>query len=271
MKDALAGKVAIITGGGSGLGAASAIRFVQEGAKVVIAGRRENRLQEVVEKCASDNIKYCVADITKEEDRQRIIDTALSFGEGLHVLVNNAAHGADNYPLAEFPLDVWNDIVDVNLTSPLRMMQLAIPHMLEAGVGSLITISSMAGLGTIPDSLGYCTTKGALINMTWCAAIDYGPKNIRANVVCPGSFMTEMTREGMKNLSGGSDDISLASKYFSWPLPLKRIAEPEEIAGLIVYLASDDSSYMTGAVIPIDGGANIVDCQGASMDHMPRP
>ena len=270
MKDMLAGKVCLVTGGGSGLGEEIAKRFVLEGAKVVISGRREERLRSVVAECDSPNIKYCVGDITIEEDRQRMIETVLSFGEGMHVLVNNAAKGAVSYDFDQLPTEVWEEAVNEALTAPMRLCQLAIPHMKAAGGGSIVNISSIAAMGIIPQGTGYCTTKGAIVHMTMCIAADHGKDNIRANVVCPGSFMTDMTKGALKFLSGGSDDVSTAEYYFTAPVPLGRMGQPEEIGGLIAFLASDDSSYITGATITIDGGATIMDVSGASIMHMPH-
>ena len=190
--------------------------------------------------------------------------TAVSFGGGLHVLVNNAA--ADQKPAGVVDLDLaeWRKALDVNLTGPFLMMKACIPHMIEAGVGSVVNISSLAGLRCNPEMPAYCTTKGGLINLTLQAALDYGRKRVRCNVVCPGAVKTAMFTGAMEQFAGmlGTDVDDIFSR-FSKDVPLHRVAAPHEIAGLCSYLASDDSSFLTGAVIPIDGGAAIVDVSGA--------
>lgn len=265
----LEGKVAIVTGGGSGLGAEIAKRFAEEGAKVVITGRREAYLERAAATMPEGMVKCCAADITKQEDCERVIETALSFGGGIHILVNNAGRADNSTPLADFPVEELRSIIDINLIAPFVMMKLSIPHMIEAGSGSIINISSLAGLGIIPGSSGYCSTKRAIIALTEVAAVDYGAQNIRANVICPGSFMTEMTEHGLSDLSGGGDR-TLAAEAFSAPVPQKRIADPSEIAGICAFLASDDASYISGATIPVDGGVHVVDPQAFSISQMKR-
>lgn len=260
----LNGKVAIVTGGGTGLGAEIAKRFVCEGANVVITGRRKERLEQLRAELPEGSTKICAGDVTDQASREAIIQTALSFGKGLHVLVNNAGSPDVSTPLADFSIEAWNSAIAINLTAPFCLMKMVIPHMIASGGGSIVNIASLAALGAIPGSVGYCTTKRGLLAMTEVAAVDYGDKGIRCNVVCPGSFMTDMTRHGLVDLSGGGS-VDDAEKKFAAAVPQKRIADPREITGLVSFLASDESSYVNGATIPIDGGASVVDTQAFSL------
>ena len=268
----LKGKVAIVTGGGTGIGAAITKRFVACGARVCIAGRRREMLDEVAKSLPEDSVKICAADVSDEKDVERIMKTALSFEEGLHVLVNNAALDQDP-PAGVVDMDVakWRKMLDVNLTGPFLMMKACIPQMIKAGGGSVVNISSLAGLRCISENPGFCATKGGLINLTQQAALDYGRYNVRCNVICPGATKTEMFTENMeafaKMVDTNVDDIFAR---FMKDVPLPRVALPEEMAGICAFLASDDASFLTGAAIPVDGGAAVVDVSGAAIGSIVR-
>ena len=162
----LKGKIAVITGGGTGIGAAITKRFVSCGAKVCIAGRRQEMLEGVAKSLPDGTVKTCSADVSKEKDVKRIVEEALSFGDGLHVLVNNA--GIDQKPSGIIEMDVteWKRVLDVNLTGPFLMMKACIPYMIKAGSGSVVNISSIAGLRCNSGMPAYGATKGGLINLT---------------------------------------------------------------------------------------------------------
>ncbi len=260
----LKGKVAIVTGGGTGIGEAVTRRFVELGARVCITGRRQEMLDGVAKSLPQGTIKTCSADVSYEKDVARIVETALSFGGGLHVLVNNAA--MDQKPAGVVDMDVaeWRRIIDVNLTGPFLMMKASIPHMIKGASGSVVNISSLAGLRCNSEMPGYCATKGGLINLTQQAALDYGRYNVRCNVVCPGATRTAMFTGNMSQFAEmvGTDVEDIFSR-FTKDVPLRRVSRPDEMAGLCAYLASDDSSFLTGAAIPVDGGAAIVDVSGA--------
>jgi meso-butanediol dehydrogenase / (S,S)-butanediol dehydrogenase / diacetyl reductase len=234
------------------------------GAKVYIAGRRQEMLGGVARSLPDDTIKTCAADLAREKDIERMVETALSFDGSLHVLVNNAA--MDQAPAGVVDMDVkeWRKMLEVNLTGPFLLMKACIPHMIKAGKGSVINISSLAGLRCNSDMPGYCTTKGGLINLTQQAALDYGPYNVRCNVVCPGATRTAMFTGAMSQFARMLDtDVEDIFARFTKDVPLRRTAVPGEMAGLCAYLASDDSSFLTGTAIPVDGGAAIVDVSGA--------
>lgn len=261
----LEGKSALITGGGSGIGAAIAQRFIAEGAKVCITGRRKEILEKTAESFSSDNITICSGDASKDEDVDRMVDTAVSFGGGLDVLVNNAATSAQG-SVGDLSRDVWQQVMDINLTAPFLLMKASVPHMLKAGKGSIINIASVGGLRCLPGMPAYCSSKAGLIMLSQQFALDYGSRNIRCNAVCPGGVKTDMTEKEFgqfgKMLNMDTDSYF---KLISEEIPLKRFGKSEEIGGVCTFLASDDSSFMTGSVLVIDGGTSVVDVVGASM------
>jgi meso-butanediol dehydrogenase / (S,S)-butanediol dehydrogenase / diacetyl reductase len=261
----LKGKVALVTGGGTGIGAAIARRFVSEGAKVCITGRRQEMLDRVAGLLPAGSIATCSGDVTVFGDACRMVEQTLKFGGKLDVLVNNA--GIDP-PGAVVDIDpeVWRRVIETNLTGPLLMMKAVLPHMIKAGGGSVINIASLAGTRCIPNMPAYCASKAGLIMLTQQASLDYGPSKIRCNVVCPGAVKTEMLVHSMGPLGEAlhTDTDGALARLTSFS-PLKRAGTPEEITGICVYLASDDSTFMTGAVLMLDGGTAIVDANGAAV------
>jgi meso-butanediol dehydrogenase / (S,S)-butanediol dehydrogenase / diacetyl reductase len=255
----LAGKVALITGGGTGIGFAVAEKFVSEGAKVCITGRRQDVLEKAAQRFPSESVAICPGDVSRDEDRQRMMERTLALGGRLDILVNNAAFNVQG-TITELSLSDWQSHLDVNLTGPFMLMKASIPHMIKAGGGSIINISSLGGLRCIPAKPAYCTTKAALIMLTQQAALDYGPQNIRCNVVCPGGVETVMTGRTITSLAKTLDiDEKSAVELLSSDVPLRRMAVPSELSGICLYLASDDASFTTAGVFVIDGGANVVD------------
>jgi meso-butanediol dehydrogenase/(S,S)-butanediol dehydrogenase/diacetyl reductase len=255
----LAGKVALITGGGTGIGLAVARKFVSEGAKVVITGRRQDVLEEAAQQFPAGTVATCPGDVSQAEDDQRMVETTLAFGGKLDILVNNAAFNVQG-SITELSLDDWQGHLAVNLTGPFMLMKMSIPVMIDCGGGSIINISSLGGLRSVPAKPAYCATKAGLIMLTQQAALDYGRHNIRCNVVCPGGVETVMTGRTVTSLAKtlGIDEQSAAA-LLSEDVPLERMAVPSELSGICLYLASDDASFTTGGVFVIDGGANIVD------------
>jgi meso-butanediol dehydrogenase/(S,S)-butanediol dehydrogenase/diacetyl reductase len=268
----LKGKVAIVTGGGTGIGEAVTRRFVACRARVCITGRRREMLERVAKSLPEDSVRICPADVSSEEDVERILKTVLSFEGGLHVLVNNAAIDQDP-PAGVVDMDVakWRRMFEVNLTGPFLMMKACIPRMIQAGGGSVVNISSLAGLRCIPENPGFCATKGGLINLTQQVALDYGRYNVRCNVVCPGATKTDMFTENMEAFAKmvGTNVEDIFTRFMK-DVPLPRVALPEEMAGICAFLASDDSSFLSGTVIPVDGGAAVVDVSGAVISGIVR-
>lgn len=260
----LKGKVALVTGGGTGLGTAIAQRFVKEGAKVVISGRRKEKLEEVAKTMPEGTCVIVQGDVTKNEDAKRMVEETVKLGGGkIDVLVNNAASDQKGNTI-DLKTEDWRRVLDINLTGPFIMMKEVLPYMIKAKYGSIINIASLGGTRCLPDMPVYCTSKAGLIMLTQQVALDYGKYGIRVNAVCPGGIDTEMLDEMIIPLSEAikgtkQDGMDFFAKY----LPLRRISKPEEITGVCVFLASDDSTFMTGSALLIDGGSAVVDVSGA--------
>jgi NAD(P)-dependent dehydrogenase (short-subunit alcohol dehydrogenase family) len=181
------------------------------------------------------------------------------------VLVNNAGINQPA-PVAELDPQVWQKVLGINLTGPYLLMKAAIPHMLKGGGGSIINIASLGGTRCLPGMPAYCSSKAGLIMLSQQVALDYGRHNIRCNAVCPGGVTTDMTKESFGQFGkmlGIEPETFL--KQIASEIPLHRFADPPEVGGLCSYLASDDSSFVTGAAIIIDGGTAVVDVVGASI------
>lgn len=265
MDGRLKGKVALITGGGTGLGAEFAKRFVAEGAKVVITGRRMELLEQVAAQAPEGTILPFKGDVSDVESAKAMVEATIKFGGKIDVLVNNA--GIDpSGTVVDIPVEQWKKLIGINLTGPFLMMKAAIPEMIKQGGGSIINIASLAGLRCIPAMPAYTASKSGLIGLTQATALDYGAQNIRVNVVAPGPIRTEMLEQAMSGMAEATGtDIDGAMNTLTKFLPLKRSAMPSEVAGAVVFLASDDSGYITGITIPVEGGACIVDPCGAAV------
>lgn len=262
----LEGKVALITGGGSGIGASVAERFVAEGALVCIAGRRQETLDRVVKSLPQGRAKACPGDVSSLDDARRMVRETLAFGGRLDVLVNNAALDQSPSNVIDIDPEVWRRLLEVNLSGPFFLMKASIPHMIEKGGGSIVNIASLAGLRSLPNMPAYCASKGGLIRLTQQVALDFGPSKVRCNVICPGAVRTEMIEGAMSHFTEKlATDVEGVFDYFTKDVPLRRVAKPAEISSLCAYLASDEASYMTGSVLVVDGGAAIVDISGAAV------
>lgn len=262
----LKGKVGLITGGGTGIGASVAERFVAEGARVCIVGRRREMLDRVVSSLPKGTAIACPGDVSSLDEARRVVRETLAFGGRLDVLVNNAALDQSPSNVIDIDPDVWRKVVEVNLFGPFFLMKMSIPHMIEGGGGSIINIASLAGLRSLPNMPAYCASKGGLINLTQQVALDFGPSKVRCNVICPGAVRTEMIEGAMSHFTEKlATDVEGVFTYFTKDVPLRRVARPAEISGLCVYLASDEASFMTGSVLVVDGGAAVVDISGAAV------
>ena len=265
MKGQLEGKIALITGGGSGIGAAIAKRFVAEGAKIVITGRRKEALAETVAALPEGSVLPVTGDVTQFEDVKAMVDATLKFGGKIDILVNNAAIDPSG-TVVDIPIERWQKVIETNLYGPFYMMKAALPYMIEAGGGSIVNIASLAALRRIPAMPAYCSSKSGLIGLSQSVALDYGANNIRCNVVCPGATRTDMLENSMGSLAAAMEtDVDGALSFMTRFNPLPRPASPAEITGAVVFLASDDASIITGAVLPVDAGACVVDPNGAAL------
>lgn len=235
----LDGKVAIITGGARGMGAAHAERFLAEGAKLVITDILEEQGEAVARELGGD-IKFMKQDVTKAAEWERVVAEAESTFGPVSVLVNNAGiaviKSIDTMTEAQY-----RRVIDVNQVSVFLGMKYVLSSMRKAGSGSIVNISSISGLKGNEDSVAYSASKFAVRGMTQSAAVEFGKEGIRVNTVLPGIIETPMVRK------------SRVSKL-ARAIPLQRTAQADEVSDLIVYLASDESSYVTGAEFVIDGG-----------------
>jgi NAD(P)-dependent dehydrogenase (short-subunit alcohol dehydrogenase family) len=240
----LENKIAIITGGGSGIGLSCAQLFCQEGAKVVIFGRRKNRLEEAARGIGL-NILAIPGDITCKEDIQRLVETTVNSYGRVDILVNSAGifTGA---PLHEVTDDDWESVLDLNMTSVFKLTREILPHMIRQKSGSIVNISSILSLVAAPGTSAYNVSKGALNQFSRSLAVEYGSSGIRSNAICPGLIATEMTEELMND-----EDLM---REWSKNYPIGRFGKPEDVARACLFLASEESSFITGAILPVDGG-----------------
>ncbi|MDR0490249.1 MAG: SDR family oxidoreductase [Oscillospiraceae bacterium] len=266
MDGLLKGKVALITGGGTGLGAATARLFVEEGAKAVITGRRKEPLEKVADELPEGSVMAFQGDVSDFKQAQAMVDAAVKFGGKLDILVNCAGTGHPGGKIVDLPVEHWQMLLGVNLTGPFLMMKAAIPEMIKNGGGSIVNVSSLAGVRCIPAMPAYTATKAGLIGLTQAAALDYGGQNIRVNAVCPGLIRSETMERGLAGLATRLEtDITGAMDWMTKFTPLRRPASPEEIARAVLFLAGDDSAFMTGEALMIDGGACVVDPCGSAI------
>ncbi len=255
----LQGKVALITGGGTGIGGAVAEAFVGEGARVCIVGRRREELEKAAQRFSNSQLTVCAADVSKLEDVRRMVETTVAFGGKLDIVVNNAAMGVPGN-VVDTGVDVWQKVLDTNLTGPFLVLKYAIPHMIRAGGGSIINVASVGAIRGLPFATAYCSTKAGLLGLSRQVAIDYGPQKIRSNVVLPGAFRSEMfDRRLVETADAAGISVEERLTTMAAPSPLKRIAFPLEIAGLFVYLASDESAYTTASEFTCDAGVHALD------------
>lgn len=244
-------KVTIITGGTSGIGRATAILFAQEGVKVSITGRNESRGQKVVNevKKKGGEAIFIRADVRFAEECQRSVEKTLQAFDRLDILFNNAGVWFPN-TVVDCTEEEWDLTVDVSLKGTYLMSKFALPTMIAQGSGVIINNSSGWGIVGGPSAAAYCAAKGGVVLLTKAMAIDHGPHGIRVNCVCPGDTETPMlTDDAQKRGIPWEKYLADAANR-----PLRRIGTPEEIAKAVLFLASEDSSFMTGATLAVDGG-----------------
>ena len=253
---------ALITGGGSGIGAATARRLAAAGYGVCVSGRRREPLQEVAEETGGLAV---VADTADPDAIQTAVDAAVERFGGLDVLVCSAGTGASG-AVAEQTPERWTRVIDTNLTGAFMACRAALPELVEAR-GAIVTVASVAGLRAGPESAAYAASKAGLIMLTQSIALDYGPTGVRANCVCPGWIRTAMADAEMDQLAertGGEREG--AYERATRLVPARRAGTPEEAAEAIAWLASRASSYVNGAVLPVDGGGAIVDIASTAFE-----
>ncbi len=246
-------KIALVTGASSGIGKATAARLAREGAKVVVTARREERLASLVEEIgANGGSAHAVAsDVTSESDRKRLVGAAVSRYGGLDVVVNAAGIIAFG-TIENTTLDAWKEMFDVNVVSIFHLMQLSLPHLLPRK-GNIVNVSSVNGLRSFPNVLAYCSSKSALDQLTRCSALELAAKGVRVNAVNPGVVVTELHRQA------GLEQEAYAAflERSKTTHPIGRVGQPDDLAALITFLASEEASWITGATISIDGGRHL--------------
>lgn len=250
MDEALKEKIVLVTGATSGIGRATALRFAQAGARVAIVGRNLAALQEVTEAITTSGGEVFAgyADLAVAGEAERVVDaTAERFG-GLDVLVN-AAGIIKSGSIETTSLADWDRMMNINVRSVFQQMNLAVPFLAKTR-GNIVNLSSVAGLRSFPGVLAYCVSKAAIDQLTRCAALELAPKGIRVNAVNPGVVVTEIHRRGGMS----EDDYAAFLEHSKTTHPLGRVGNANEIAELILFLASDRAGWITGATYSIDGG-----------------
>ncbi|MDE1766081.1 MAG: SDR family oxidoreductase [Thaumarchaeota archaeon] len=243
----LSGKVAIVTGGSRGIGKAVARIFTEEGADVVITAREDSRLQSTAKQLG---VIGFAGDVRREEDVENVVKKTLDKFARIDILVNNAGIFPEVRPLHEISKSEWSEVVDTNLTGQFLFTKAVIPHMMRNG-GCVVNVSSDAGLRTFEnfEADAYSATKAALIHLTKTWAIEYAKYKIRINCVCPGIVETDMTEPYLRT---EADRAMAVAEH-----PIGRIGRPEDVAKAILYFATEDSSWVTGAILPVDGGISV--------------
>ena len=246
----LAGRTALITGAGSGMGRSAALLFAAEGAGVVVADRDKAAVDTAVAaiRAAGGSAIGAVVDVTRAAEVEAAVQAAVRELGALHVLYNNAGVWLpEDGPAPELDEEVWDRIIAVNLKGAFLGCKYAIPHLVEAGGGSIINVSSVSALRAGKDIYdAYAASKGGVIALTRSVASTWGPKRVRANAICPGSIDTPMTR--------GSYQDPAVERFWRERTALGRVGATDEVAQTALWLASEESSYVTGAVIVVDGG-----------------
>jgi NAD(P)-dependent dehydrogenase (short-subunit alcohol dehydrogenase family) len=247
----LAGKIAIVTGGNAGIGEAIAKLFAAEGASVIVTGRRKEELDRVVKGIVVNGgralaVPGSVAD--EPHCREVVAQTTRTFGK-VHILVNNAGIGDFGRRLHELDDATWQQVLDINLTGVFRITRAVIPELLKTGGGSIVNISSISSVVGLPTNPVYAASKGGLDALTRALAVDYAKDNIRCNVVNPGLVETPMAAPLMANPERLNP---ILAQY-----AIRRTGKPEEVAKMVLYLASDEAAWVTGGTFMIDGGMTI--------------
>ncbi|XP_035439566.2 17-beta-hydroxysteroid dehydrogenase 14-like [Spodoptera frugiperda] len=241
-------KVVIVTGASSGIGAATAIKFAEEGAKVALVGRNQQKLNNVAKKCGNPLI--IAADVSKDEDAKRVIEETLRYFGQIDILVNNAGIGGNTKILNENVIPIYDQIMATNLRAVVVLTHLAAPHLVKTR-GNIVNVSSVCGHRVFPELFAYSASKAGLDHFTRAVALELAPLGVRVNVINPGPVRTDILEN-----SGATKEIAEGTfNRMQEMTALSRISEPEEVADLILFIANEKSKAITGSSIVTDNGA----------------
>jgi len=249
----LENKIALITGAGSGMGRAAALLFAKEGARVAVIDINESSAAETAKAIESAGGKSVAvgADVSDAEDTRSMVSATVKKFGGLDVVYNNAGIEGRGAKLADMPEDAFDQVIAINLRGVFLGMKYSLPHLVERGGGSIVNTASIAGMVAVRGSAAYCASKAGVIAMTRVAALEYARHNVRVNCICPGAIATPMVKRIM------GDETEMDAHALSRISALGRIGQPEEIARMALFLASDEASFATGAPFVVDGGWTI--------------
>jgi len=254
----LSGKIALITGGAGGIGQAAARQFTDEGARVVLVDLNEAALQSVVRSIGEDMASYEVADVTKPEQVESYVNSAVERWGGIDIFLANAGIEGELSPIPDYPIEVFDRVMAVNVRGVWLGLKYVVPVMRERGGGSIVITSSTAGIGGSAGISPYVTSKHAVIGLMRSAALECAPLGIRVNTVNPAPIETRMMRslEEMRVAAADNSEVTIerTKQAFTARIPLQRYGDPEEVARMMLFLASDESSFCTGGVYMVDGG-----------------
>lgn len=243
-------KVAVVTGGGGGIGWSTGLLFLEKGAKVILADIEAPNSEVERALLGQEGISFVTADVSTEEGAMEVIETAVRKYGGIDILMNNAGINPGG-TVTDTPTDLYDHILSVNLKSAFLCSKFAVPHMLEKGRGSIVNISSINGIRGNTNLVAYSASKSGIIGLTQSMALDYAEKGIRVNCICPGTIKTRMV-DNLIDTAGPEIIEALLTKS-----PMRRFGEAQEIAYAALFLASDESSFITGITLPVDGGRSI--------------
>ncbi|THH37874.1 SDR family NAD(P)-dependent oxidoreductase [Neolewinella litorea] len=244
----LTGRVAVVTGSSKGIGEAMARGLAEFGAKVVVSSRSQSSVDAIAEQYRQDGLEATAiaCHVGDADDRQRLIERTIDTYGCLDILINNAATNPYFGPVEGLTAEAYHKTLDINLTAALQLSNLALPHLRASGHGSVIHISSIEGLHANPNFAAYNISKAGIIMLGKSQAREWAADNVRVNVICPGLVKTKLSRALWEN--------EQVADHMLQSIPLSRMATPDEMAGLAVWLASDAASYVTGSVVVADGG-----------------
>ena len=254
----LDGKVAVITGATGGIGRAASRLFAEEGARVALVDLDESALREVAVSIGEDKASYTAADVTDPDETQAYINEAVNRWGGVDVLLANAGIEGTLSPITDYPIEMFDRVMAVNVRGVWLGLKYAMPVMRERGGGSIVITSSAAGISGTTDMSAYNTSKHAVIGLMRVASLEGAPHGIRVNTVNPAPIETRMMRSIEEQRVAAMDDSSVtmevAKQVFADRIPLQRYGDPTEVARMMLFLSSDDSSFCTGGVYMVDGG-----------------